>query len=181
MRQVTKQSDQSRSRRRMTVQFRNVYSIGNNGCRVFESEVANFVALLFAGRMNARSAANHFALERSPDDALLRREKGERRRRQHSPWRDDERLACKQGGAPGVHIGHEREAGIMIASAFGASSCNARARPDSRTTGTRAQSRAKQRPPSPLGAISHPSAPATESSCASAPALLSAWQSRGTV
>src|SRR5262249_57556244 len=113
MRQVTKQSDQSRSRRRMTVQFRNVYSIGNNGCRVFESEVANFVALLFAGRMNARSAANHFALERSPDDALLRREKGERRRRQHSPWRDDERLACNPRGPPAVHLSHHPHALII--------------------------------------------------------------------
>src|SRR5262249_62061295 len=110
MRQVTKQSDQSRSRRRMTVQFRNVYSIGNNGCRVFESEVANFVALLFAGGMNSRSAANHFALERSPDHPLLRREKGERRRTHHSPGREKERPPWNQSPAPRAHTGYVRDA-----------------------------------------------------------------------
>ena len=63
--------------------------------------------------MNAGSAANHLALEQSPDDALLEARKRERRWREHSPRRDDERLACKQGDAPGVHIGHEPEAVIM--------------------------------------------------------------------
>ena len=63
--------------------------------------------------MNARGTTNHVALQQSPDDALLEARKGERRWRQHSPRRDDERLACKQGGAPGVHIGHEPEAVIM--------------------------------------------------------------------
>src|SRR5262245_2510280 len=97
----------------MTAQFRNVYSIGNNGDRIFKSEVANLIVLLFAGRMNTRGTTNHVALQQSPDDALLGARKSERRRRQHSPRRDDERLACKQGGAPSVHIGHEPETVIM--------------------------------------------------------------------
>ena len=35
-------------------QFGKVNSIGNDGDRIIEAEVANFVVLLFAGRMNAR-------------------------------------------------------------------------------------------------------------------------------
>jgi hypothetical protein len=63
--------------------------------------------------MHARSAANHFALKQSPDDALLEARKGKRRWRQHSPRRDNEWLVCAQCSAPGVHIRQEPEAVIM--------------------------------------------------------------------
>ena len=169
----------------MLSRFGKVNAIGNDGDRIFQAEVANFVVLLFAGRMNARGAANHFALEQSPDDALLEARKGKRRWRQHSPRRDDERLACKQRGAPGVHIGHEPEAVIMNHVSLRREFVQ-RARETRRAAQVPHHGNARPVPGKATAAIVvgrdvTPICPATESSRASPPAMASAWQSRGTV